>query len=202
MQRKNPETMEKIKDFALAYYRERNRMPSIRTIADGIGLNPCSVQKYLVEMDKRGMIDYDGGITSIHSANASTEVKSTYNAGILGSIACGLPEDVTESVEDYIPLPTSLFGDGELYILRANGESMIEAGIDDDDLVVIRKTEEASDGDIVVALVDNEATTLKRIYHDDERRVIRLHPENKGMKDIVVRSCQIQGVAVGVIKRL
>ena len=202
MQYKKPELMERIRDFALNYYRENNRMPGIRAIAEGTGINRGSVQKYLVEMGNRGMIEYDGGIISIHSANSSTEIKSTYNAGILGSIACGIPEDATESVEDYIPLPTSIFGEGELYILHAHGDSMTEAGIDDGDLVVVRKAETAHDGEIVVALVDNQTTTLKRLYYDDDQKRIILHPENKTMQDIIVRSCQIQGVAVSVIKQL
>lgn len=202
MQYKKPETMQRIRDFALEYYRLHNTMPSTRIIAEGIGLNRTSVQKYLVEMSKLGMIDYNGGIERIHSNSGSALQKATYNAGILGSIACGIPEDVEESVEDYVPLPTSIFGEGELYILRASGDSMIEAGIDDGDLVVVRKTHEANDGDIVVALVENEATTLKRLYRDKEHRQIVLHSENRTMSDIIVPACQIQGVAVNVIKNL
>ena len=79
---------------------------------------------------------------------------------------------------------------------------MIEAGIDDGDLVVVRRAEEANDGDIVVALVDATTTTLKRIFHDDKNQQVILHPENHTMADIIVPSCQIQGVAVNVIKRL
>ena len=103
-------------------------------------------------MAQKGMIDYDGRITEINSVRAATDNKETYNAGILGSIACGIPDDVEEHVEEYVPLPVSIFGRGELYILRANGDSMINAGIDDGDLIVVRKTTEAKDGDIVVAL--------------------------------------------------
>ena len=152
MQHKDPQLMEKIRDFALSYYKENNRMPTVRAIADGVGSNRGSVQKYLVEMAQKGMIDYDGHITGINSVRAATDNKETYNAGILGSIACGIPDDVEEHVEEYVPLPVSIFGRGELYILRANGNSMINAGIDDGDLIVVRKTTEAEDGDIVVAL--------------------------------------------------
>ena len=200
MQHKNPETMEKIKNFVLTYYRENNRMPTIRTIAESVGLSRAGAYKYLVEMGKRGMIEYDGGIISVHSARASTKIKATYNAGILGSIACGIPDNVTEIVKDYIPLPTCIFGEGELYILRAQGDSMIEAGIDEGDLVVIRKADRANDGDIVVALVDNQETTLKRMFVDHDQHLVILHPENPDMEDIVVPTCQIQGVAVSVIK--
>ncbi len=202
MQYKKPELMERIKDFALTYYRENNRMPGIRAIADGTGINRGSVQKYLVEMGNRGMIEYDGGIVSIPSASTTADVKETYNAGIIGSVTCGIPADATEYVEDYVPLPISIFGNGELYILRADGDSMIEAGIDDGDLVVVRRTEEANDGDIVVALVDSTTTTLKRIFHDAKHQRIILHPENHTMEDIIVPSCIVQGVAVKVIKSL
>ena len=202
MQYKKPETMQQIRDYALEYYRQHNTMPSTRVIADGIGVNRTSVQKYLVEMGKRGMIDYDGRIVRIHLTSGSALQKETYNAGVLGTIACGIPEDAEESVEDYVPLPTSIFGEGELYILRASGESMIDAGINDGDLVVIKKTKEARNGDIVVALVENSNTTLKRLFIDEEHHYVVLHPENKSMKDIIVPTCQIQGVAVNVIKSL
>ncbi len=202
MQVKKPQLMDRIKSFALSYYRENNRMPNIRAISSGVGMDVCSVQKYLVEMGKRGMIDYDGKIRSIHGVGGSAKEVPVYNAGIIGSIACGIPENAEESVEGYVPLPTTIFGKGELYILRATGDSMTEAGIDDGDLVVIRKTHEAKNGDIVVALVDNEATTLKRIFIDEYRGCVILHPENKRLSDITVPTCQIQGVAVKVIKNL
>lgn len=101
----------------------------------------------------------------------------------------------------YVSLPNAIFGKGDFFILRASGNSMIEAGIDDGDLVVIRKQVSAEEGDIVVALVDNQ-NTLKRFYRDEENKKIILHPENKKMKDIVVDECYIQGVACHVIKSL
>ena len=87
------------------------------------------------------------------------------------------------------------------FLLRASGNSMIEAGIEPGDLVVVRKQNTAEEGDIVVALVDNE-TTLKRFYRDKKHRCCRLHPENSKMKDIYVQDCTIQGVAQNVIKTL
>lgn len=94
-----------------------------------------------------------------------------------------------------------MFGKGTFFLLRANGESMIDAGISPGYLILVRKQSEAMDGDIVVALVGNE-NTLKRYFVDKENKQIRLHPENKTMKDIVVTGCKIQGVAVNVIKNL
>ena len=194
MQHKDPQLMEKIRLFAMNYYREHNQMPSIRTIADGTGMNRGSVQKYLVEMQERGIIEYDGKIRHIHASKAPTESKDTYNAGIIGSIACGLPEDVEEYVEEYVPLPVSIFGRGELYILRA--------GISDGDLVVVRRTTEANDGDIVVALTEETGTTLKRLLHEKGTGRVILHPENPSMQDMTFQSIAVQGVAVKVIKSI
>jgi repressor LexA len=129
----------------------------------------------------------------------------SYNYGVgntvIVNIACGLPQFAEENIEEYVSLPEALFGKGPFYILRARGESMIDAGIDPGDLVVIRSQEEAKEGDIVVALIDNEAT-LKRFYRDKKNKRIRLHPENETMEDIFVDNCNIQGVAVNVIKQL
>ena len=202
MQHKDPQLMEKIRLYAMSYYREHNRMPSIRTIADGTGMNRGSVQKYLVEMQDKGIIEYDGKIRSIRTSKAGTESKGTYNAGVLGSVACGIPEDVEEYIEEYVPLPVSIFGKGELYILRASGDSMIDAGISDGDLVVVRKTAEANDGDIVVALTEETGTTLKRLLHEKDSGRVILHPENKAMQDMKFQSITVQGVAVKVIKNI
>lgn len=112
-------------------------------------------------------------------------------------ILCGLPNIAEENIEEYASLPESMFGRGEFYILRARGESMIEAGIETGDLLVIRKQEHAENGQITVVLIDDEAA-LKRFYMDDNR--VRLHPENSEMEDIYVDNCIIQGIAVKVIK--
>lgn len=128
----------------------------------------------------------------------NTDIAQT---AIVGSVPCGSPQYEEENIEEYISLPTAIFGKGDFFILRASGNSMIEAGIDDGDLVVVKKQLYADDGDIVVALVDNQ-NTLKRFYRDNDNRKVILHPENKWMKDIVVDDCFIQGVACHVIKSL
>ena len=104
-------------------------------------------------------------------------------------------------VEEYFRLPVSLVGHGDFYFLRAFGESMIDAGIEEGDLVLIRHQNTARPGEIVVALVDGE-TTLKRFYPEPSHQRIRLHPENTSMEDIYVQDCQIQGIAVKVLKDL
>lgn len=194
---KDPEIMKRIVDFVEAYHLDYNSSPSLRVIADGVGIGSTTVYRYLMEMNERGMICYDG--KTIRNEKIDKSQRGTIRAAVIGRIACGIPNLAEQHVEGYVNLPESLFGQGNFYILRASGCSMTEAGIDDGDLVVIREQNTAEDGQIVVALVDDEAT-LKRFFHEGDR--IRLHPENPRMKDIFVTDCRIQGVAVKVIHDL
>lgn len=197
MRSKDPEIMKRIVDFVEAYHLDYNSSPSLRVIADGVGIGSTTVYRYLMEMNERGMICYDG--KTIRNQKIDKSQRGTIRAAVIGRIACGIPNLAEQHVEGYVNLPESLFGQGNFYILRASGCSMTEAGIDDGDLVVIREQNTAEDGQIVVALVDDEAT-LKRFFHEGDR--IRLHPENPQMKDIFVTDCRIQGVAVKVIHDL
>lgn len=197
MRSKDPDIMKRIVDFVEAYHLDYNSSPSLRVIADGVGIGSTTVYRYLMEMNERGMICYDG--KTIRNEKIDKSQRGTIRAAVIGRIACGIPNLEEQHVEGYVNLPESLFGQGNFYILRASGCSMTEAGIDDGDLVVIREQNTAEDGQIVVALVDDEAT-LKRFFHEGDR--IRLHPENPRMKDIFVTDCRIQGVAVKVIHDL
>ena len=197
MRSKDPEIMKRIVDFVEAYHLDYNSSPSLRVIADGVGIGSTTVYRYLMEMNERGMICYDG--KTIRNEKINKSQRGTIRAAVIGRIACGIPNLAEQHVEGYVNLPESLFGQGNFYSLRASGCSMTEAGIDDGDLVVIREQNTAEDGQIVVALVDDEAT-LKRFFHEGDR--IRLHPENPRMKDIFVTDCRIQGVAVKVIHDL
>ena len=199
MRSKNPELMNEIKEYIEGYYLQNRQSPSTTKIADAVGIARGTAYKYLVEMAKRNMIEYNG-------QDISTDVTRKYNTEqtqtlIIGSVPCGSPQYEEENIEEYVSLPTAIFGKGDFFILKASGQSMIEAGIDDGDLVVVRKQIEANEGDIVVALVDNQ-NTLKRYYRDDENKKIILHPENKKMKDIIVEECFIQGVACNIIKSI
>ncbi len=199
MRAKDAGLMERIKRYAEEYILKTGRSPSTTKIADAVGVSRGTAYKYLVAMSERNMIKYDGGtITTDATAKLSGAVS---RAAIVGSIPCGSPEEEQESVEAYVPLPAEIFGEGSFYILRADGDSMIEAGIASGDLVVIERTDMARDGDIVVALVDNE-NTLKRIFFDKETGKTILHPENRRLSDIAVDYCLVQGVARSVIKRL
>lgn len=199
MRHKDMDLMLNIRQFAEGFYFREGRSPSTTEIGNAVGIARGTAYRYLVEMNERGLIQYDGRELMTEkirrvSPYQSVEVYS-------GSIPCGPLDEVEAAVEEYVPLPTSIFGDGELYIIRATGESMINAGIDSGDLVVIQKQETASIGDIVVALHEN-ANTLKRLGYDTQRNCHLLIPENDTMEPILVDHVVIQGVAKFIIKAL
>lgn len=199
MRHKSNDRMMQIKDFVEKYYLTNRHSPSTREIAEELGIVKSTAYKYLIAMRDQGIIGYDGeNVYTEKIEKANVELTSV---AVLGSISCGVPQLEEEYAEEFVTLPVSMFGKGEFYFLRAKGNSMIEAGIDEGDLVLIRKQAVAKDGQIVVALVDNQ-NTLKRFFKDEKNHCIRLHPENKTMEDIIVPECTIQGVAVKVIKSL
>lgn len=199
MRYKSQAVMEEIVEAINAFFLSYQRTPSITELANAVGRARSNIHSYLREMSRLGMIRYDG-------KTLETRITRKADSGvtmspILGSVACGEPQYAEEHFEEYVALPTAVFGKGEFFLLRADGYSMIEAGIEPGDLVVVRKQNTAEDGDIIVALVDNQ-TTLKRFYRDKDRKCVRLHPENREMDDIYVKRCYIQGVAENVIKAL
>ena len=128
-------------------------------------------------------------------------MKNTQYLPIVGDIACGTPILAEENIESYLTISGDFLGTGNFFVLKASGSSMINAGINDGDYVVVRQQNSADEGQIVVALVDDEAT-LKRYYRDDKQKKIRLHPENDNMDDMYFDNIEIQGIAVKVIKDL
>lgn len=199
MRTKDTTLIEQIKKSIEKTYEENGRSPSVRQIAREVGCSYSTVSRYIKEMVERGIIARSSG-------EYETEVISKMNmdtvpVAVVGSVSCGPLTFAEENIEEYIKLPTSLLGQGKFFILHANGQSMIGAGIEDGDLVVVRQQPTAEPGQIVVALVEDEVT-LKRFYPDPENGCVRLHPENKRLKDIIVDDCQIQGVAVKVLKDL
>lgn len=199
MRSKSPETMQKIISAVDDYYIANGHSPSITSISNAISLSRGAVHKYLVAMTERGMIQYDG--KSILTDTIAKCNIDTCGAAILdNSIPCGEPIVDVERIEEYIKLPTAIFGKGDFYVLRTIGDSMIDAGIEEGDMVVIKKQNTAKDGDIVVALVDG-ANTLKRFTKDDSG-VCYLKAENDAYDDIYPSELFIQGVATFVIKPL
>lgn len=199
MRHKSEKTRCEIISAIDGYFFEHKRAPSINEISTLVGHSKSTVHGYLKDLNESGRIVYDGTILETEAMRKADHAYTL--APILGAVACGAPQYEEENYEAYVALPEALFGKGEHFVLEAKGESMIEAGIAPGDYVVVRKQSTAEDGDIVVALVDNE-TTLKRFYRDEKRECVRLHPENKHMADIFVEKCYIQGVARHVIKKL
>lgn len=199
MRSKDTALIEQIKKSIEKAYEESGRTPSVREIATEVGCSYSTVSRYLTEMMSRGVITREGGMYETETiAKMNLE---TVPVAVVGSVSCGPLTFAEENIEEYIKLPKSLLGAGKFFILHASGQSMIGAGIEDGDLVVIRQQETAEPGQIVVALVEDEVT-LKRFFPDPQNGCIRLHLENKRMKDIIVDNCQIQGVAVKVLKDL
>lgn len=197
MRSKNETLLSAIEKFVSDYSDAHSYSPSFQEIADGVGVSLATAHRYVMKLNEDGALEYLGRRRVASSKNKSPVVR----VPILGSIACGIPKFAVENIEEYVKLPVSLFGSGDFFLLKAYGDSMIEAGIDDGDLVLIRQQNSAEEGQIVVALVDDEAT-LKRYYPEPKQHRIRLHPENLQMDDIYVDNCEIQGIAVKVFKDL
>ena len=164
------------------------------------GCSKSNVSIYIDYLKEQGLLEigengYETDITGATETNVIAVPK-------LGYVPCGPLSEEYECIDGYVRLPASFVGNAKkCFLLTASGNSMIDVGINDGDLVLVRQQETANYNDIVVALVENEVT-LKRYRPDNERGIVVLHPENKRMKDIVVNGCQIQGVAIKVIKDL
>ena len=201
MRSKNPEMMTEIKDYITHYSLQHNgNSPTMQQIGDALGINKSTAYRYIVEMQEKGMLVYDG-------KKAETVLSRKYNpfytnAAIVGSIPCGSPEEEEEDIEEIVDLPTSIFGTGTLYILHASGDSMVDIGICSGDLVVVRKTSSANEGDVVVALDEDGQNTLKTLRFDKVLGRYYLHPENEKYRDLYPEEISVQGVATHVIKNL
>ena len=174
-------------------YKEKHSgaSPSVREIAAVLGVNYSTGSSYLKQMREEGIVGYDGH-RNITTREGKITREESLKVAVLGSVACGVPNFAEENIEEYIRLPISLLGYGDFYILRAVGDSMIGVGIDDGDLVLVRQQNYAEAGQIVVALIEDEAT-LKRYYPEPENKRVRLHPENESMSDIYVDECRPSG---------
>lgn len=203
MRTKNNSLFDKITEYVDAYFDNNGRSPTTREIESAIKFSRQTVHRYLKVMSEQGEIEYDG-----HRSIITPHIRAMLNTTSVqmgNSIPCGELSDVAQNEIENIRLPKEITGEGEFFLLRANGTSMINVGIDDGDLVLIRKQESAIDGKIVAFLYDNEQTTLKRLKYKDD--AIYLCPENDSMQPIVIRGedrakLRIQGVATGIIKKI
>lgn len=181
----------------LEFLKERIRdgvPPTVREMCTAAGIKSTStVHAYLQKFEKAGYINRDTGLT--RSIRMPGETVS--RVPLLGKVTAGLPILAVEEVEDYVPYSGGNYPTEELFALRVSGTSMLNAGILDRDIVIVHKTPAANNGDIVVALVGDEAT-VKRIYF--ERDHIRLQPENDAFKPIIVKEAVVLGKVVSLLR--
>ncbi|MBQ4574629.1 MAG: helix-turn-helix domain-containing protein [Clostridia bacterium] len=173
-------------------------------LAELTGITSRSIQNYESGSRMPNSLEITEKIARVLDVSAAYllgEEEESTPVMLLGEIACGPFNFGEENILETYRFPKAFTGEGEFFLLRTFGESMIDAGIEPGDLVMIRQQNTARPGDIVVVSVGDE-TTLKRYYPEPEKQRIRLHPENESMEDMYVTECVIQGVAVKVIKDL
>lgn len=201
MKGKNIALMDKIVEYIESQHSLNNRAPSMREIASKFEIAVSTVKWYIDILVEKGLISNNSSYYGLATTKMIKNKSNVEQIPIVGSIACGSPLLAEENIESYLPIPKVFLGNGKHFILKAKGDSMINAGIDDGDYVIVKQQESAEEGQIVVALIDEEAT-LKRYYLDKGNKQIRLHPENDNMEDMFYDNIKIQGVAVKVIKDL
>ena len=202
MRPRNEETKEQIYEFVVEHIKEFGVSPSTDEIADGIGTAKSCVSKYINRLIDEGRLERYGR----YQLSVKQSGFVPYQMPIIGAVSCGKPKLAFEDIKGYIPLDRSLSA-GEYFGLIADGESMIDVGINSGDIVFIRRQETADDGDIVVAMIEDEfsdepTATLKRFFRDTENKRYILHPENKRLDDIIVEQVRILGKAVRIYKNI
>jgi repressor LexA len=199
---------QEIWSFLVDYVDRHGYPPTVREIGEAVGLaSPSTVHAHLANLERAGLLRRDPtkpraleltGRGSVHGASAAAAARAL---PLLGQIAAGAPLLADENIEDEIAVPETLRGD---FLLRVKGDSMIEAGILDGDIVVVRRAQDARNGEIVVALAgDDESAdeaTVKTFYREGGR--IRLQPENAALEPIYASHVQILGTVTGVFREL
>ena len=195
---------------------EKGYVPAVREICASIGLSsPSTVQVHLNSLEERGFIHRDAqksrsitltakgreelGIVDTPATIVEPTDFNLITLPLVGQVAAGVPILAEENIEDTITLPVDIVTDSASFLLSVHGDSMIEAGINDGDYLVVREQSVANNGDIVVALIDDGAT-VKRFYREADH--IRLQPENSSMEPIRTRDCAIVGKVVALFRRV
>lgn len=182
--------------------KEKGYPPSVREICDAVDLKSTStVHGHLNRLEQKGLIRRDPTkprAIEILDESFYPMRQELVNVPIIGKVTAGQPILAVENIEDYFPLPVDYVKNDTVYMLHVQGDSMIEAGIFDKDLILVRKQSTAENGDIVVALIDEEAT-VKRFFREKDH--IRLQPENPAMSPIVVKDVTILGKVIGLFRK-
>jgi repressor LexA len=184
-------------DFITEYVRENGYSPTQKEIQEYFGFKSLgSVQDYIKYLTNGGFLVNDSH--SVRGLMPSNVQQNAEDIPLLGSIAAGIPIEAIEN-QDVISVPTHMLGKGQHYALKVKGDSMIEEGILNGDIAIIKHQTQATNGQIVVAVIDNE-TTLKKYFKRSKQ--IELHPANQSMKPIILKDqeCEIRGLLVGLIR--
>ena len=197
----------KILDFILSTVEERGYPPSVREIADSVGLaSPSTVHAHLEALQKKGYIRKDATkpraieISYAPGIGPTSSRSGVRNVPLVGRIAAGPATPAIQEIEEVMPLPASLLGSGEFFMLRVKGQSMRDAGINDGDFVVVRKQDDATPGSIVAALIEDEAT-VKTLVRQGGRTILR--PENPDYEPIeVTTDARVLGKVVALLRSL
>ena len=195
--KKQTEILEYIKSQIL----NKGYPPSVRDICTAVNLkSTSSVHAHLETLEKNGYIRRDPTkprAIEIIDDNFNLTRREVVNVPLIGQVAAGQPLLAVENITSYFPIPAEFIPKEEVFMLNVKGESMVNAGIYDGDQIIVKQQSTASNGEIVVALVDDSAT-VKRFYK--ENGYIRLQPENDFMEPIIVDSCEIIGKVIGLIR--
>jgi repressor LexA len=205
-----------IYDYALRYVDRHGYPPTVREIGEAVGLaSPSTVHAHLANLERAGYLRRDPTKPRAleltrregrgrETASARSDRGDVHRLPLVGEIAAGGPLLAEENIEDYLAVPEPLAQGGEEFLLRVKGESMIEAGILHGDYVVVRRRQDARNGEIVVVLAGDDETTeeatVKRFFREDGR--IRLQPENSALEPLYPSHVQILGTVIGVFRRL
>lgn len=211
MTRKISKRQQQIYDFIRSYQKEKGYPPSVREMAAAVGLSsPSTVHAHLSALEDLGLIKRDATkpralevFNSDGSSCAVTETerqasRGTVSLPLVGRVAAGLPILAEQNIEDTFTLPTEIATDSSSFMLEVHGESMINVGIYNGDYIVVREQKSAMNGEIVVALIDGEAT-VKTFYKEQGR--VRLQPENDTMEPIYAENPTILGKVVALMRR-
>jgi len=194
-----------ILDFIQERIKDKGYPPSVREIGAAVGLKSSStVHAHLMHLQEKGYIRKDPSkpraVIPIPSENEiSAPDLATVTLPVIGQVAAGSPILASENIEAYFPVPVEFVGSGNHYILKVKGESMIEAGIMDGDYLIVRQQADAVNGEIVVAMLEDEAT-VKRYYKRD--RYIELKPENSAMQPIITQDAVVLGKVTGLLRHM